>query len=86
MAIFTVASFLAGNLVSTSMGFATRSSQLDALVIQAARVEVLVNALSKEYTVTDKINSNKIQEIQDHLTYEDRRLDKMEQRLEGHGK
>lgn len=84
-AILTVASVIVTNLITGSLAVGTRSSQLDALTKQVGELAVIVKELAMQYTHTDKDVSNELQKIQDHLVYEDIRLDKIETQHQSQG-
>lgn len=76
--IWAMVAFLSGTLFSAGMGWGRSSTSLDNIAISISRLEGEVNALSDKYTVTDKSVSQELQKIEDHLSYDDNRLDKLE--------
>lgn len=76
--VWAICAFLCGTLFSAGMGWGRNSTSLDNIALSISRLEGELNALTEKYTVTDKANSQELQRIEDHLTYDDNRLDKIE--------
>lgn len=70
--------FLGGTVFSAGMGWGRSSTSLDNIAISMSRLEGEVNALTDKYTLTDKSTSQELQKIEDHLNYDDNRLDHLE--------
>jgi len=78
--IWAMVAFLSGTLFSAGMGWGRNSNSLDNIALSISRLEGEVTTLSDKYTVTDKNVSQELQKIEDHLTYDDNRLEKLESR------
>lgn len=80
--VWAILAFAAGTVFSAGMGWGHNSDALNNLVANVARLEGAIDQLSTRYTASDKNVTQQLQKIEDHLDYDDVRLD----RLEGHGK
>jgi hypothetical protein len=76
--IWAMIAFLSGTLFSAGMGWGRNSTSLDNIALAISRLEGEVNALTEKYTSTDKSVGQELQKIEDHLTYDDNRLDRLE--------
>ena len=77
-AVLAVLLFLIGTLFSAGMGWGKDSSSLTNISLSLSHLEVELQALTEKYSVSDKATAQELQKIEDHLSYDDRRLDKLE--------
>lgn len=77
-AVLALIAFLAGSLFSAGMGWGRSNDSLDNIQSSIGRIEGEINLLSDKYTTTDKAVTQELQKIEDHLSYDDSRLDKLE--------
>jgi hypothetical protein len=79
-AVIALLTFVAGVLVSLGMGWGHSSSSLDNIALSVSRLEGEIQTLGEKYTNSDKTVTQQLQKMDDHLTYDDMRIDKLEQR------
>lgn len=84
-ALFAVMTFLAGSLFTAGMGWGGSNKSLENIQASISRVEGEIkllsdryDALSEKYRNTDTSTRTELQKIEDHLSYDDNRLDKLE--------
>lgn len=73
--------FLIGALFSAGMGWGRSTDTIEHLVTTVSRLEGAIDALSTKYTQTDKTTAEQLQQINDHLQYDDMRLDRIDKKL-----
>jgi hypothetical protein len=69
-----VLTFFAGTLFSAGMGWSHSNDSLNNIAVSISRLEGEVKALSDKYAISDK----ELQKLEDHIEYDDARLDKLE--------
>lgn len=78
--IWVIAAFLVGTLFSAGMGWGRGSSSIENMTLQLAELKGAVNILSDKYTMADKAMSTELQKVEDHLAYQDERINRLEQK------
>lgn len=76
--IYAIAAFMISNLVTAAIGWGHSSTSLDALTAQVARLEVSVNTLTDNYTRSDKSVASELARMNEHMSSQDTRIDKLE--------
>lgn len=72
--IWAIAAFIIG----LSFNWGTRSSSLDNLTLSVAQLKGAIDTLTDKYVASDKSVAQQLQKIEDHLSYDDQRLDRLE--------
>lgn len=85
--IWAIAAFFAGSIFSAGMGWGKNDSALQTMSTQLAEIKGSLGVLTEKYTISDKAVAQKLQElddhfsrVEDHLSHDDVRLDKIEAR------
>lgn len=80
--IWAVLCFLAGALFTMGMEWGRNTIFMNNLAVSLTHLEGEVRTLTDKYVDTDKTVANKLQQMEDHLEYNDDRLNKVEQETE----
>lgn len=74
--IWVVAAFLAGSLFQAASGWGRQTGSLESLSLQMAEIKGSLSILGEKYASGDKMTTQELQKIEDHLSYNDERLNK----------
>ena len=78
--IWAVAAFVIGIIFSAGMGWGRNSNSIDNMALSISRLEGAVSTLRDSYTSTDKAVAVELEKIEQHLSYLDGRMDRLESR------
>lgn len=70
--------FLVTTLFSAGMGWSRSNVSIDNIALSISRLEGEVHTLSEKYAISDKATAQELQKLEDHINYDDARLDKLE--------
>jgi hypothetical protein len=80
--VWAIAAFFAGSIFSAGMGWGRGSGDVANAIQQIGEVKGMIALLSEKFTVSDKTITADVGKIQEHLSYDDSRLDKLEAELD----
>lgn len=80
--VWAVAAFVGGTIFSAGMGWGRGSGDVANAILQIGEVKGMISQLSEKFTVSDKTVTTEMGKVQEHLTYDDARLDKLESQLD----
>lgn len=76
--IWAIIAFFAGALFNAGLSWGHGSTSLDNLTLTVAQLKSSVDTLTDKYVTSDKSVAQQLQKIEDHLSYDDQRLDRLE--------
>jgi archaellum component FlaC len=81
--LWRILTFMMGALLALGVAWGTRSNQLDDVVARMTQMSVDLRVFMDKYNGQHEDTAVKLNDLNKHLEYDDKRLDDLERRVQG---